>query len=531
VVADLNRLAAGVLMVGFPGKMVPEETRDLLRSGVRNVILFARNLGAEEEVRRLTHELRQLGGDDMLIGIDHEGGRVNRFSQVATRWPSPMAWVATDDVALARRASEISARELSALGINLNFAPVTDLLADHRNPVLGVRCFSDDPVTAAHFAAAFVEGHLAASVGTTAKHFPGHGSTPVDSHVDLPRVDRSLPELQAMDLVPFTAALAAGADGVMISHVWFPHLDAEPLPASLSRTIGALARDVMGPDGLMVTDCMEMGAIQRHVGTGEAVVRAVESGADLVLVSHRVDRQREALDALVAAAETGRIPQQRLEDSNRRLAEVRGRNHVSPGPLPREGEAMAREIALRAITLVRDERAVLPLNLRPDEPLGVVTFAPGQATSVEGRRAQTPGMLGAARTHHNNVVEVVAGDEDTERVLSALAGVDTVLVGTSFATGRPWQAALVRAILEYGKSLVVLALADPFDLLAFPEAPAYLAVYGEEPFLLEAAIDVLFGTAPPSGRLPVGLPGLYPRGWCERATPAAALGAGDEVVR
>ncbi|GAC1328314.1 MAG: beta-N-acetylhexosaminidase [Chloroflexota bacterium] len=511
--ATLERLAAGTVMIGFPGRTVPTGARQLIARGVRGFVLFARNIDDGPQVRALTAELRALAGNDALIAIDHEGGRVNRLQGVATPWPAPMAWAATGAVDLVRDASEVAARELAALGINLNFAPVADLLADHHNPVLGSRCFSDDPVTAAAYTSAFVEGHRRASVAATAKHFPGHGGTSVDSHVDLPRVDRTLDEMRLTDLIPFQAAMTAGVDCLMIGHVWYARVDERETPGTLSAGVARIARDDCGYRGVIVTDCLEMGAIETRTTTGEAAVAAIQAGADLVLVSHRHDRQQEAIEALTAAALRGTLAVERLEEANARLDGLRRRVCVAAAPPPRGGLDLARSIAHRSVTLVRDRHATLPLALSPDTPLGVVTFSARSATGVENPETTSSRLADAVRHYHPRVVDVtpVAGSEQNT-VLRDLHAVDTVLVGTFFATGRPIQGEVVEALLRAGKRVVVLALGDPFDVLSFPDAPCYVTAYGDGLVEIDAALSVLFGKTRAQGRLPVALPGLYPRG-------------------
>ncbi|HZU12440.1 MAG TPA: glycoside hydrolase family 3 protein [Chloroflexota bacterium] len=512
---EIERLAAGALMVGFPGTQIPDE---LIRRGVRNFILFARNIGSAGEVRTLTTALRAQAGDDALIAIDHEGGRVNRLaaSGAATQFPSAMAWAATGDVEIVRTASAATASELRSLGINVNFAPVVDLLANHRNPALGTRCFSDDPDLTARFGAAYVAGHREAGVASTAKHFAGHGATPIDSHVDLPEISKSIELIRAEDLVPFTAAVTAGAEAIMVSHAWYPVLDPEPLPATVSPAVAGLAREIGGDETVIVTDCMEMGAVQNRMTTGEAAVRALAAGVDLVLISHTAELQQEALDAVIRAVESGDLPCERLEEANRRLDTLRYRLSVN-GRDSGGGPEAAREIARRAVTLVKDEAGLLPLS--SDQPLAVVTFASMAASVVEGpkaiRRPALPGAV-AARHRHAHLVAVEPG-MDVGDVLAALKGIETVLVGTAFATGRPVQADVVRALLAAGKRVVVVALADPFDLLSFPEVPTYLVSYDDTAPMLDATLDVLFGMRPAQGVLPVDLPGLYPRGTGKRA--------------
>lgn len=510
---SLERLAAGLLIVGFPSTSVSFETAELIAAGVRNFILFARNTGTPAQVRALTRQLQSLTDGRAIIAIDHEGGRVNRLREAATSWPSPMAWAATDDLALARNASGVAARELSSLGINLNFAPVADVLGDCRNPVLGTRCFSDDAAVAAAFTAACIDGYHDASVGTAAKHFPGHGATPVDSHLDLPTVERSLDGLRKCDLAPFAAAIQSGTDCLMLSHVWYSALDPQPTPATMSRAVVALARDEMSYDGVIVTDCLEMGAIQTRMTTGEAVLRAILAGSDLVMVSHSIDRQWEALHALVDATSRGDLPRGRLIEANRRSERLRRRLLGEPTPVTHDGESMAREIARSATTLVRDRDGFLPLRLGEAEVLGVVTFGSTKAEGIEGSVPRGP-MAEAAAANYAKLIEVRAdGSVGTAAsVVDQLQPAETVLVGTAFAIAHARQAGVVCALLEAGKKVIVVATHDPFDLLAFPQAPCYLASYGDTKPSIDAALDVVFGRHQPRGKLPVVLPGLYPRG-------------------
>jgi beta-N-acetylhexosaminidase len=512
--ARTERLAAELLMVGFPGYVVPKETADLIARGVRSFILFARNVADRDQLRSLTSELRRLAGDDVLIAIDHEGGRVNRLTRVATSWPAPMAWAATGDLDLARRASAVAAEELRALGINLSFAPVLDLLGDHHNPVLGTRCFSDDPMTAAAYGSAFVEGHRRHRVATTAKHFPGHGDTSVDSHLAMPRIDRSIAQLREADLPPFEAAIASGVDCMMISHVWYTALDDERRPATVSPHVVNLARDGLGYDGVIVTDSMEMGAIRAYAPTEEAVVQSIAAGIDLAVISHDIDLQRETLEALATAIQRGTIPMDRVMEAHRRLDRLRSQMLVNgETSVPDGGTQLGRKIAEGSITLVRDEEQYLPLQLTPGKTLGVVTFMPHRPTGVENPDETLSNLAHAARAIHPRVVEVKAADGGrVPSVLEALRDAETILVGTSFTTGHPFQGEIVEALLRDGKRVIVLALNDPFDLLSFPDAPCYLALYGNTSVQIDAALAVVFGGADACGRLPVALGDLYPRG-------------------
>lgn len=507
---DLESLAASVMMTGFPGTSVDEETRAMIERGVRSFILFARNVTSGEGVRALCEEIRHLAGVDALIGIDHEGGRVNRLRGVVTAWPSPMGWAATGDENLVRRASGVMAGELSALGINLNFAPVADLLGNYRNPVLGTRCFSDDPADSSRYVAAFVEGHRRAGVAMTAKHFPGHGDTPVDSHVDLPEVARTRERLLGEDIVPFRAAIAAGVDAIMISHVWYSRLDGAPTPATLSPAVARLAREDLGYDGPIVTDSLEMGAIQSRMDIGEAVVGALCAGSDLVMVSHGTERQRQALTAIAEAAQSEVLPPARLDDARNRIAGLRSSARYGTA-MPAEGESLAREIAQRGVTLVRNERNTIPLGSHDADQLGVLTFSASRASQAEEESSQPP-LASALAARYPGLVQVsVREDETPEGAAARLGEVDTVIAGTAHAVGRTQQAETVNLLLDAGKRVIVVALGAPFDLLAVPRVPAFLAAYSDVPASVEVAAEIIAGQRRAQGHLPVEIPGLYPR--------------------
>lgn len=505
--ADVRRLVARTLMVGFPAGPLDAETRHLIHQGVRAFILFARNVGSREQVRALTAELRQLAGHDAIIGIDHEGGRVNRLREAVSPWPGPMAWSAAGDPDLVQNASTVMARELAALGITLNFAPVADILGSHLNPVLTTRCFSDDPQMAARFVRAFVQGHEHGGIHTSAKHFPGHGGTAVDSHLALPRVDHTATHLLGNDLVPFRAAVAAGASSLMVSHVWYPDLDPDETPATLSANAVRLARGPLGFTGPIVTDSMEMGAITTHLAIEEGCLRAMSAGNDLLAVCHRPDQQLAVLDRLTRAVHDGELALERVRAAAARV-DTLGRPEGTY-PYPAGGTDLARELARRAVTIVRDEQGYLPLRLNPEQPLGVVTFPTVASSQVEEGERQMAPLAAAIRARHA-VVAVQAGREG--EVIPDLEGVETVVVGTAFTTGRPEQARVVNALLAAGKRVVAVGLRDPFDLLSFPRVPCYLVAYDDLPVSAEAAAGVLFGEIEARGRLPVSLPGLYARG-------------------
>jgi beta-N-acetylhexosaminidase len=316
---DALRAASGFVCIGFDGHSLPAESAALLQGGVRAVIHFTRNYSSPSQMSRLNAEIRAAAGGPVLTTVDHEGGRVQRFrGEGFPDLPSGR------DLGLAgpeasRAAGLAAAQHLRAAGFNMNLAPVLDVDSNPANPVIGARAFSQDPLRAAECAVAYAEGLRAGGMLACGKHFPGHGDTNLDSHLDLPRLPHGMDRLEAMELVPFRAAVGAGIDAIMTAHVLFEALD-PGVPATLSReVVTGLLRKRLGFDGLVLTDDFEMQAIADRFELGEAAVRSIEAGCDLVLACHRLDRQHRIIEAIASAIDAGRIPESRIRESQKRL--------------------------------------------------------------------------------------------------------------------------------------------------------------------------------------------------------------------
>lgn len=321
--------AAGCLCIGFDGHEVSADAKSLLREGVRNVILFTRNGEGQDHLRSLTSAIQDHACAPVLISVDHEGGRVQRFRAGFTEIP-PMRRVGAapslvEACAAARETAHVIARELAAVGIHLDYAPVVDVDTNPANPVIADRAFSRDPAVVAACGSAFIAALQAGGVAACAKHFPGHGDTSQDSHLELPRLAHGMERLRSVELPPFRAASAAGVAFIMTAHVLFEAID--PLvPATMSRRVLTdLLRGEIGFDGVIITDCLEMQAIADRFDVGDAAVAAIEAGADLVLCCHRADRQRRIIDALSARACTDTAFAERLSESAARVARTTDR--------------------------------------------------------------------------------------------------------------------------------------------------------------------------------------------------------------
>ena len=320
MIVSLDREAAALLCVGFHGTSPSADVLTLIRRGVSGVILFSRNSESAEPVAELTAALKRAASRPLLVAIDQEGGRVARLraAQGFTELPPMRAIGAAGDERLAFGVGALLGRELHAVGIDQDYAPVVDVDTNPANPVIGDRALSSDPDVVARLGAALALGLQAEGVAACAKHFPGHGDTSQDSHVDLPRLPHALERLRAVELPPFRALAQAGVAAVMTAHVVFERLDPRR-PATLSPPVMRLLREELGFQGCCVSDDLEMKAVAEHFPLEEAAPGAVAAGVDQLLVCHRADLQAEAIDLVRGAVEAGRIPRERLAEARARV--------------------------------------------------------------------------------------------------------------------------------------------------------------------------------------------------------------------
>jgi beta-N-acetylhexosaminidase len=323
--SDLERQAAGLFTVGFHGKAVTDDLRGLISRGAGGVIAFARNVGTPQEVLELTRDIKLLAQRPLLLAIDQEGGQVARLRKGFTEIPSMRAVGATGSAALARALGAMIGRELRAVGFDMNFAPVLDIDTNPANPVIAARSFGRTPELVTELGLALAAGLEEAGVAACGKHFPGHGDTSQDSHLELPRLPHALERLERVELLPFEAAARAGIASFMTAHVIFEAVDAK-YPATMSRAVvTGILRQKLGYDGMVVTDDVEMKAIADNYGIEEAVLLGLTAGVDHFLCCHTAALAHQAIDAVVRAVQTGRLSQQVLDTATRRFDRVRSR--------------------------------------------------------------------------------------------------------------------------------------------------------------------------------------------------------------
>jgi beta-N-acetylhexosaminidase len=535
---SLEQKVGQVMIVAFRDADVSPTIAEMVRDRhVGGMLLFTQNLGDPRHARELTGALQALAmgsgaGIPLFIAMDQEGGVIYRSAAGATVWPSQMLLGAAGDEDLIERCARMTAAELRALGINVNFAPVLDVNSNPANPVIGTRSFGADPRAVAALGVRAIAAYQGAGVVAVGKHFPGHGDSDVDSHMALPVIDKSLDDLEAFELISFRAAVAAGVDAIMTAHIALPRITGGE-PATLSpEVLTTLLRERMGFGGLIVTDDLEMGAIVDRYGTAEAALRAFRAGADLLLFRFTAEEQRRAYDLLLGAARREPALAARLDESVRRILRLklrRGREQPAPMSLAAVGaaehQAAAVEAAAAGLTLVRNDARLLPLRPGPDERLLVLAPDPDDLANVE---VPAPNALrlgeAVARKHPATTALTYHLDPDqaqrAELVAAAGRG-STVIVGTYDAQLYSGQPALVEALLIAGAKVVVVSLRLPYDLDQLPAVTTYMAAYDDRTPTLTAVVAALFGARAPQGHLPVPLGEQYPIGYGLRdyATP------------
>jgi beta-glucosidase-like glycosyl hydrolase/CubicO group peptidase (beta-lactamase class C family) len=508
-----------------------ETERWITGDGVGGVVM---SLGSPIEVAAKINDFQRLAarsGVPLLVASDLEPGlgrlEGGTFAPSlytggsATVLPSNMAIGATGREANAEEAGRITGREAKAIGIHMAFAPVVDVNNNPANPVINTRSFGEDPASVARFAAAFVRGVQAEGVAATAKHFPGHGDTDTDSHLALPIVQSDRARLDSVELVPFRAAIAERVAGVMTAHIALPAIGHDTVPATLVPAIvGALLHDTLGFHGLTVTDALSMEGVGKGYAVERSAVLAVQAGADILL---KPTDTRRAIDAVVAAVERGEIAPARIDASVRRLLELKLRVGAVQHPLVAldslrgiVGSAAhrdaARRIAQEAVTLLRDEGALVPIHA--DVPTVILTYA-GELDIEAGRAfaAELRGALPRARV--SRITPRTPGAQLDSLVRSG----ERVVIGTHVRTvegeGRfavaPHVAAWIDS-LAATHQVIVAAHGNPYVIREFPHVGTYLATYGRGPALEQAAARAIAGRAPIGGKAPISLPGFFRRG-------------------
>jgi beta-N-acetylhexosaminidase len=486
------------------------------------VILFRENTVTADQTTKLVSAYQDAAEKyGLLISIDQEGGIVTRL-QTGTDMPGNMALGAARSEETAQKVGKAIGEELNALGINMNFGPVLDVNNNPDNPVIGVRSFGENPELVGKLGNAYIKGLHETGTAATAKHFPGHGDTAVDSHIGLSEVPHDIDRLKKVELYPFQQAMDAGIDAIMTAHVTFPKIDNTKaiskkdgteiaVPATLShKVLTGLMREDMDFKGVIVTDAMNMGAISEHFGPVDAAIRAVKAGADILLMPVGIEA---VANGIYDAVNSGDISEDRLEQSVERVLTLKLNRSIVKAEAEKsleekaahalqvvgspEHKAVEKEAAEKSITLVKND-AVLPLKVSPEDKIVVVG---GSGFSINLLAAEV-------QKHHPGAVYVNTSGPLTAAQLEQVQGAKYIIVGTytSSVSGRAQNASqmvMTRQLIETGIPVIAVGARNPYDIMSYTDVDAYLVQYGFRPASFEAAANTIFGKNNPTGKLPV----------------------------
>jgi beta-N-acetylhexosaminidase len=487
----------------------------------------------------LINHMQALARVPLLITADFEGGVGYRY-QGATRLPRAMAIGATGSEDLSYQAGRIAGEEARAIGVNVNFYPVVDVNNNPRNPIINIRSFGGDPKLVSRMARAYIRGFQGTGGMATAKHFPGHGDTSTDSHLELPSIDADRSRLDEVELPPFRAAIQEGVAGVMSAHIALPRVEAEGLPATLSKKmLTDLLRHDLGFAGIVFTDAMTMRGIAAHYPDGEAAVRAFEAGADVILYPTSIEI---AFSALKQAAISGRVSATRLDESVRRILGAKARlgldknRFTDMGKLDQllgsaEHQMTADKIIEAAITLVRNEGRILPLKVAPEKNVLLITMV----DNTEGWYGLIPGSTFSSElTRRHPKTTVVSVSDRTSpaefEMIKQLASMADIVITCGFIRVAAYKGSidlsagevdLLKTLSKLKSPFAFVLYGSPYLLSFVPELPTYVLTYEYYPGAEVAALKAILGEIKFRGKLPIELPGMYPLGYQARGLDQA----------
>jgi len=529
---EILRKKVGQLMVcGFDGLTASPQIKELIREyHIGGVILFARNIGSTRQVLRLTSELQQIARDagyqrPLLICADQENGVVRRLGTGTTVFPGAMLLSAAGSPENAYSVGKASGMELKALGINWNLAPVVDISNNPENPVIGVRSFGEDPYTVTVYAREMIRGMREAGVITTLKHFPGHGDTVTDSHLDLPVIRHTMERMEKIELMPYRQLIPEGVDAIMTAHIHFPAIDGEDcIPATLSKNIvTGILRNRLGFRGVVTTDCMEMKAVKNTIGTAKGSIATIKAGVDMVMISHTFELQKETAELLVKAVSEGEIGEETISGALERIRKLKERylswinlsegcQNAEQDDLPEmiggiRHRNLARDIYRKGITLYKNDGGLLPISADSGQKVLVIYPRGQNIVQVEDIQYSSC-LLGNAVREVFPAAETFefSDNPDAEEIASVLSRsdeYDIIIAGTMSAMHNQGQARLVSGLLNRKRNVVLVAMKSPYDFACFPDARACVATYEHTYPALEAAARVIFGFDWPLGKMPV----------------------------
>lgn len=522
-------------MIGFYGEELPADVETFIKeNNIGFIILFSRNINTVERTVALNNYIHALCDIAPAIYTDQEGGLVVRFAEMAATVISPMGLTAAGNPRFARYAGKIIGKEMKAVGIDGVFAPVLDVNIEESNPVIGTRSFSDSPELVSMLAKEFVSGLHASGVAACGKHYPGHGSTTRDSHLEIPEALLSPEYFPRYCLSPFSDLARKGIDSLMTAHVRYPQLSSDIATFS-PYFIQRLLRERIGYRGVVFTDCLEMKAIKDNFSVDEIVKRCFAAGCDVLCVSHHLDFQEKLLQSLLTHVKKGIISEGRIDESLSRVLKLKKkfglpgkRRIVNPRRAlmrMRSSLEIERSIAERSITLLRNRKKIIPLD--KNKACLLLEWQTAKApTDLADKVACSP-LAETARVYlpHLESRILQLGEELPGDLKAKLSDYDYIVACPNSLNREQElkQAKVIQNLIETRADAIVAAIGNPYDIRHFPGLDSYLVTYGSRRVQIEACFRLLTGEIEPSGFLPVEIKDIFPRFYGLGFSPANFL--------
>lgn len=505
-----------MFVTGFPSKELSSDMKEVIEQyKVGNMILFSHNVENKYQLGALVTEVQQSfmkhTGVPGFITIDQEGGRVTRMPKDATNIAGAMAIASSGRPENAYSAGRMTARELRALGINFNLAPVMDVNNNAMNPVINVRSYGDTAQKVTEYGIPMMKGLLDGGVMSALKHFPGHGDTNTDSHIGLPVIEKTLEELEELELLPFRAAIAEGAQAIMSAHILFPRIEKSGVPGTMSYTIiTELLKEKLGYQGLVVSDCMEMAAIKQYYGTAKGALAAVKAGVDLVFVSHTPSVVKEAIHLIEEAVAAGELDEAVIDAAVTKILAYKAQYAVIEDV---DYKIVGCDVHRRANELMRTETIcriggeIEPIRIGDERVLfiGSYSYRSDLASSSVNQELSFPQYMGERFQAAYEVIDIDPGEEQRNAVLQKAQGYKHAVIGMFNARENKGQLALVQSLLAAGRKVTAITLGRPYDLALIEGEFCGLSAFEYSADAFQSLIPILHGELEPTADITIQL--------------------------
>lgn len=513
---SLREKIGQMIVTGFPVPEMTPELKEVIEDyKVGNIILFSHNIKDKfqlgELVAKLQHSFVTHTGLPGFITIDQEGGRVTRMPQDATNVAGAMAIASTGRPENAYAAGRMTARELKALGINFNLAPVMDVNNNALNPVINVRSYGDSVATVSEYGIQMMRGLLEGGVMSSLKHFPGHGDTQVDSHIGLPVIEKTLEELEQLELLPFKAAIEQGAEAIMSAHILFPQIETSGVPGTMSYTIiTEILKEKLGFKGLVVSDCLEMEAIKRFYGTAKGALGAIKAGIDLLFISHTPERVKEAVHLIEEAVATGELAEAVIDTAVAKILAYKAKYATIEAP---DYEVVGCEVHRRANELMRIETICLvkgelePVRTGDEQVLFIGSYAyrTDLASSSVNEDLSFPQYMGEQFRTAYEIIDIDPSEEQIDAMLKRVKDYRHIVIGLFNGRENSGQLVLLQRLLAAGIKVTAITLGRPYDLALIEGECCGIAAFEYTQNVFKSLLPILKGETAPTAQITIQL--------------------------